>query len=41
MVFAKNFARFYKKKIILEISYAWLTRSLSHQPSEPADYIVD
>ena len=41
MVFAKNFARFYEKKVILGTSDAWSTSCLSHQVSEPAYYIVD
>ena len=40
-VFAKNFARFYEKKIILGTSDAWSTSCLSHRYSEPAYYIVD
>ena len=40
-VFAKIFARFYEKKIILGTSDAWSTSRLSHWPSKPAYYIVD
>ena len=35
------FARNYEEKIILGTSDTWLTSHLSHQPSEPAYYIVD
>ena len=41
MVFAKNFARFYEKKMILGTSDAWSKRLLSHRPSDPAYYIED
>ena len=41
MVFAKNFARFYEKKIILGTSDAWSTIRLANPPREPAYYIVD
>ena len=41
MVFAKNFARFYEKQIILGASDAWSMSCLSHWSSEPAYYIVD
>ena len=41
MTFAKNFARFYEKKIILGTSDAWSTSCLSHRPSKPAYHIVD
>ena len=41
MFFAKNFARFYEKKIILGTSDIWSTSRLSHRPSEPAYYILD
>ena len=34
MIFAKNYARFYGKKIILGTSDAWLMIHLSHQPSD-------
>ena len=37
MIFAKNYARFYEKKI-LGTSYAWSTIHLSHWPSKPAYY---
>ena len=40
-VFAKNFARFDEKKIILGTSDAWSTSHLSNRPSKPAYYIVD
>ena len=36
MIFAKNYARFFEKKIILGTSDAWLTIHLSHWPGEPA-----
>ena len=41
MIFAKNYARFYGKKIILGTSDAWSTIHLSHRPSNPAYYISD
>ena len=41
MIFAKNFARNYEKKIILGTSEAWLMSRLSQRPSEPAYYIED
>ena len=40
-IFAKNFARFYEKEIMLGTSDAWSMGHLSHCPSEPAYYIVD
>ena len=40
MIFAKNFARNYEKKI-LGTSDAWTMSRLSHQPSGPAYYIED
>ena len=33
--FANNFARNYKKKIILGTSEAWTTRQSSHRPIDP------
>ena len=41
MIFAKNFARNYEKKIMLGTSDARSTSHLSQQTSEPAYYIVD
>ena len=41
MIFAKNFARFYEKIIILGTSDPWLMIRLSHRPGKPAYYIVD
>ena len=41
MILAKNYARFYEKKIILGTSDTWLMIRLSHRPGEPAYYIVD
>ena len=41
MIFAKNFARNYEKKIILGTSDAWSMSHLSQQPSDPAYYIED
>ena len=35
-LFAENFPRCYEKNMIHGTSDAWLTKSLSHQPSEPA-----
>ena len=39
--FCKEFCKKLWKKIILGTSDAWSTSHLSHQPSEPAYYIVD
>ena len=41
MIFAKNFARNYEKKIILGTSDAWSMSRLSKRPSDPAYYIED
>ena len=41
MIFAKNFARNYKKKLILGTSDAGSMSHLSQQPSKPAYYIED
>ena len=41
MIFAKNSARNYEKKIILGTSDAWTTSHLSQGTSKPAYYIVD
>ena len=41
MIFAKNFARNYEKKIILWTSDAWSMSSLSQRPSDQAYYIED
>ena len=41
MIFAKNFARNYEKKIILGTSDAWLMSLLAHRPRDPAYYIED
>ena len=41
MIFAKNFARNYEKKIILGTSDIWSMRHSSQRPSEPAYYIED
>ena len=41
MIFEKNFARNYEKKIILGTSDAWSIRRSSHQPIDPAYYIED
>ena len=41
MIFAKNFARNFEKKIILGTSDAWLMSRLSHWPIDPAYYIED
>ena len=35
MIFAKNYARFFEKKIILGTSDAWSTIRLSHRQGEP------
>ena len=40
-MFAKNFATFYEKKIILGTTDDWSMSCLSHGPSQPAYYIVD
>ena len=40
-LFAKKFARFYEKKIILGTSDTWSTIHLSQQTSEPSYYILD
>ena len=40
-IFAKNFARNYKKKIILGTSDAWSMSHLSQRPSKPVYYIED
>jgi hypothetical protein len=41
MIFAKNFARNYEKKIILGTSDAWLMSHLSQGPRKPVYYIED
>ena len=41
MIFAKNFARNYEKKIILGTSDNWSMSRSSQRPSEPAYYIED
>ena len=41
MIFAKNFARNYEKKIMLGTSDAWSMSRLSHRPSKPVYYIED
>ena len=41
MIFAKNFARNYEKKIILGTSDTWSMRRSSHRQSDPAYYIED
>ena len=41
MIFAKNFARNYEKKIMLGTLDAWSMSHLSHRPSDPAYYIED
>ena len=41
MIFAKNCARNFEKKIILGTSDAWSMSHLSHPPSDQAYYIED
>ena len=41
MIFAKNYARFFEKKIILRTSDVWSMIRLSHRPSKPAYQIVN
>ena len=41
MIFAKNFARNYEKKIILVTSDAWPMSHSSQRPSDPPYYIED
>ena len=41
MIFAKNFARNYEKKILLGTSDAWSMSHLSHQPRDQVYYIED
>ena len=41
MIFAKNFARDYEKKIILVPSDVWSMRGSSHRPRNPTYYNED